>query len=489
MKREYIQDTAGVPGSAGATWLSHDAAEYPALAENLEADVLIVGGGITGALVARKLAAQGRRVIVLERRRVASGTTGHSTAKVTALHGVSWRDLLDKNPRDAAKAWAIANLAAVGELSSIALATGGKCDARSLPAYLVAGDDGAEAEFGQHTSALLSVGLPVSAVDAPAPFGRSAAELPGQLMIDPAAFVTGVLSALGPNADVYERSAVRSLEHTDGGWRATCDSGSVWAPIAVMADHAPMHDTGGYFARLFPYTHYVLEVAPSSVIPDGLWLQVGGDGLTLRPTNRPDGTWIVGGERTRTGSVEDERELYANLAASVTRLLGEVRVIRHWSTHDHETPDGLPFIGEAPLGRNLYMAAGYAGWGMTKSVVAASVIADAIDGRSSALTKMLSPSRKPRFDWVAPLIGENATVGKEFLGGHLRPRTHRLHADSCAGHACTHLGCETKWNSAEGTVDCPCHGSRFDRKGRVVYGPAAKDMGKGFGGATDKPCA
>ena len=479
MKREYIQPMNGVPGSAGATWLTSDSTEYPVIVGDHEADVLIVGGGITGVLVARKLSAQGRHVVILERRRAASGTTGHSTAKVTALHGASWQDLLGQHPRDSVREWALANLAAVGELSNIALATGTNCDFRDLPAYLVAGDEDAAADFGGQVAALLSVGLPVTLVDASGPFGMPAAEFPGQAMIDPAAFVAGVLSSLGPNTDVYERSPVRSLTHVDGGWRANCDGGSVWAPIAVMADHAPVHDTGGFFARLFPYTHYVLEVAPKIAIPDGLWLQVGGEGLTFRPTKGSRGTWLVGGQRTRTGSADDEREPYANLAAAVTRLLGEVSVVRHWSTHDHETPDGLPFIGEAPLGRNLFMAAGYAGWGMTKSVVASSIIADAVDGRSSALAQMLSPSRPPRFGWVAPLIGETATVGREFLGGHLRLRRDRHDTDSVAGHACTHLGCETTGNTAEGTVDCPCHGSRFDQAGHVLYGPAARDIRAG----------
>lgn len=476
MKREYIQDMRGIPGSAGTPWLRSDVDGYPELAGDHEADVLILGGGITGALIARRLSAQGRHVVILERRRVASSTTGHSTAKVTALHGASWLELLRENPRGTIREWAIANLAAVDELSDIALATGTNCSLRTLPAYLTAGDASAEASFDQHVAALLSAGLPVTALQAPDPFNAAAVELPGQATIDPAAFVVGVLSSLGANSDIYERSPVRSLKHTDGGWRATCDGGSVWSPIAILADHAPSHDTGGFFARLFPYSHYVLEVVPKIAIPDGMWLQVGGDSLTLRPTNKPDGTWIVSGQRTRTGSEDDARESYASVAATVTKLLGEVKVLRHWSAHDYETPDGLPFIGEAPLGRNLFMAAGYAGWGMTKSVVASSIITEGVDGRSSALAQMLSPSRMPRFNWVAPLMGEGATVGKEFLGGHLRLKRNRPHRDSHAGHACTHLGCETKWNTAEGTVDCPCHGSRYDQDGHLLHGPATKDI-------------
>ena len=244
--------------------------EYPVLNGERKADVVVVGGGITGGLVARRLSAEGRHIIVLERRRVASGTTGHSTAKVTALHSTSWRELLGKQPHDMMCTWALANLAAVNELSNIARATGTDCDLRTLSAYLVAGDDEASEGFGGHVTALLKAGLPVTALDAPSPFARPAAELPRQAMIDPAAFVLDVLSSLTEQVDVYERTPVRSLQRVDDGWCARCDEGSAWAPTVVMADHSPVHDTVGFFGRLFPYTHFVLQVAPRIAIPNGM---------------------------------------------------------------------------------------------------------------------------------------------------------------------------------------------------------------------------
>jgi len=113
---------------------------------------------------------------------------------------------------------------------------------------------------------------------------------------------------------------------------------------------------------------------------------------------------------------------------------------------------------------------------MTKSVVASSIIADAVEGRLHPLAEAVSPSRVPGTNSVGSLVGENATVGRTFIAGHLTSRRDKAHEDSVAGGTCTHLGCETKWNTAEGTVDCPCHGSRYGRHGDVIYGPASKDI-------------
>jgi glycine/D-amino acid oxidase-like deaminating enzyme len=476
LDREYIEAVSDVPGSAGSVWLDAEEAEYAPLEGERDADILIVGGGVTGALVARKLAGHGRVVMMLERRRIASGTTGHSTAKVTALHGDSWRALLAKNSHAEVRAWAAANLAAVEEFSAIALELGTKCGLRRTPAYLVAGDDEAGAAFSEHFQALVSAGLPVQAIAAPDPFCQPAAILQDQALIDPSRFVAAVLAELGEQIEVHESTAVRSLERDGDLWRAHCDGASVAAPIVIMTDHFPVHDTGGFFTRLFPYSHYALEFMPRRPLPDGMWMQLGGEGLTLRPTQNADGTWIAGGERVRVGSEADERAAYARIAASVARVVGEVEVVRHWSAHDHETPDGLPYIGEAPLGRNLFMAAGFAGWGMTKSVVAASVIADAVAGCLGPLAEIVSPSRMPGAASVVQLATENATVGGEFVEGHLTSRAGKANEGSVAGSTCTHLGCETKWNTAEGTVDCPCHGSRYGRHGDVIYGPASRDI-------------
>src|SRR5450759_577639 len=190
VNREYIETMPGVAGLAGSSWLAAESPGFPALQSDRTADVLIVGGGITGALIARKLGRDGRHVVLVERRLIASGTTGHSTAKGTTLHGDSWRALLRDHACDDVRAWAAANLAAVDELSSIALDLDVDCGLRRLPASLVAGNAAASIAFDEQIQALVSAGIPATPGSAPCPFDRPAATLAGQALVDPAASVS-----------------------------------------------------------------------------------------------------------------------------------------------------------------------------------------------------------------------------------------------------------------------------------------------------------
>src|SRR5512138_2279579 len=97
MAANEVARRKALPGKAESYWIATTpATDYPALAENITVDVAVVGGGIAGLSAAFLLQQGGARVAVIESRRILTGVTGHTTAKVTSNQELLY-DYLIKN--------------------------------------------------------------------------------------------------------------------------------------------------------------------------------------------------------------------------------------------------------------------------------------------------------------------------------------------------------------------------------------------------------
>jgi glycine/D-amino acid oxidase-like deaminating enzyme len=133
-----------------------------------------------------------------------------------------------------------------------------------------------------------------------------------------------------------------------------------------------------------------------------------------------------------------------------------------WAAQDCMSLDGMPYIGRySKRTEGLYTATGFNKWGMTGSMVAARLLTDLLTGRENPCEALLSPSR-------SILHPQLAVNGLEAMGNLLIPTKKR----------CPHLGCALKWNGAEHSWDCACHGSRFSQEGQRLDGPATGNLKK-----------
>lgn len=488
MEREYIRRRSGALGTSGSPWLDAEVPERPSLQGDVRTDVVIVGAGLVGALVANELTGRGLNVVVLERRRVACGTSGHSTAKITALHGDQWSSAVRmRGAGDAMRLWASLNAGAAEVIGRLVDERRIACNFRAVDGYLCERLDQRGDGLAREWQALRRLDLAVDDAEgiADSPFGKVVAlRMDAQAIFDPAAFVLGLLASLpADQIDVYERSPVRALERQGSAWVARTDSGSVRAPVAVMTSLAPARDPALLFARAFPYAHYALQVEPPEVPRDGVWIQPGGSELTARPAAQAAGSWIVSGKDARLASRSDEQPLFAQLADDASSELAAVTMERFWSAEDFITPDRLPYVGRVGLRGNLYFVGGFGGWGMTKSVVAASLVADEIEGVAwQPLASLLSPNRFPGLAAWPDAVRENLYPLRRliFPGSPQKhgvaPLPPVVPSVGDEPPRCTHLGCRTKVNTAEYTLDCPCHGSRYAYDGSPVFGPARRNV-------------
>jgi Rieske Fe-S protein len=209
---------------------------------------------------------------------------------------------------------------------------------------------------------------------------------------------------------------------------------------------------------------------------------------------------IVVGEKHKIGEGGDETQHYEALAAWAHDRFGVSDVRYRWSTHDLWPVDGLPYVGRLGSANHLLLVTGFGGWGMTNAAAAGLMLRDLIADRPSPWGAVFDPGRADLIRAAAPTVRHNFDVLVHWIGDRVeRSQTEAgdigmdeaaivsvngehvaVHRDGAGIHAvsasCTHLGCTVRWNGAERTWDCPCHGSRFTPDGAVVSAPAVHPL-------------
>lgn len=453
-------------------------------------DVLVAGAGITGLATAALLARAGKDVLVVEGRHVGAVATGNTTAKVSLLQGSVLSQIRSHHSARMVKAYVDGNREAREWLARF-------MEERAVPferrdAWTYATTRQGERTLADELRAATEAGLPaVATTETELPFAARAIRLADQVQIHPGL----VLQALLDDLEEHGGRVVEGVRLTGvrAGSPSTVETtaGDVRADDVVLATGSPVLDRGLYFAKLEAHRSYAaaLDVRGTvTPVPQGMYLSVDKDSRSLRTADTDLGEQLlVGGAGHVVGREASEQ-------AQVDRLLGwaqehwpGAQVTHRWSAQDYQAAGRVPFVGVMPrTGGHVHVATGYNKWGMTGGVMAALTLSSDIlgGGIGDWARTMRHRITTPR-DLVAGLRA-NLGVGVEMARGWASvvtgdaygSRTKGADAppDTGVSRVCPHLGGIVEWNDAEGSWDCPLHGSRFDRDGRVLEGPATRGL-------------
>jgi glycine/D-amino acid oxidase-like deaminating enzyme/nitrite reductase/ring-hydroxylating ferredoxin subunit len=497
-----------LPGEAESYWMaSAEMPSYPSLAGEIEVDVAVVGAGIAGLSTAWELVRAGLRIAVVEAGRVAAGVTGHTTAKLSALHTLIYAHLLRSAGAEIARLYAESQQDAIEYVESMSVELGIDCEWERRPAYTYVTSTDQVEKVRAEAEAATQAGLPASFVTRTGlPFSvAGAVRIEDQAQFHPVRYLQGLADAItGHGGAIYERTRVCRVIEGEPCRLSTADGATIRARDVVVATHYPVLDRAMLFARLVPHRELVVAAPiPAGQDPDGMYITPEHNTRSVRTTSYVDGQrlLIVTGESFTPGTV-DVASRYARLT-DWTRQHFSAEATYRWAAQDNHTTDRVPHTGLLHWGaRHCYVTAGYGGWGMTNGVMSGRLLAALITGRTLPWASVYDPRRlHPRRE-ARTFLKAQAKVAEHFLGDRLRglrkgsiqdlvpgmgtvirigcdhaavyrDETGELHALSAT---CTHLGCLVAFNEAERTWECPCHGSRFAVDGSILQGPAIRPL-------------
>ncbi len=496
-----------LPGKAESYWLaSYPSKTFETFATGSVMDVAVIGAGIVGITTALLLAQEGKKVALIEGRKVLSGVTGHTTAKVTSLHTLIYDHLINKFGMDEAKLYADANETAIKQIALMVNDYNIECDFFRKPFYTFAESSETLDSVKKEVEAARKLGLPASfQQEVPLPLkSTGAVKFDNQIQFHPTKYLAGLLvEAQKLGVSIFENTMATDVEDGEP-CVITTNHGDLRARDVVVATHFPFYDKPGFFfARLEVMRSYVLAVRIGRKFPEGMFISAESNGKSFRAQGDEGGELIIiGGEDHKTGHEDDTIHRYGQLEKYVRSVFDVQSIDYHWSTQDNSTFDQVPFIGKISSGSDhLYAATGFGQWGMTSGTLSGMLITDLIMGRRNPWSDVFSPARI-KATGTGSFLAQQFDVAKDFVMGRFGSKPKRnadslsvdegaiidMNGENVAAYkdemgktfkldpTCKHMGCPVNWNNAERSWDCPCHGSRYHYNGKVIHGPAVEDL-------------
>jgi glycine/D-amino acid oxidase-like deaminating enzyme/nitrite reductase/ring-hydroxylating ferredoxin subunit len=515
---EITGDSRFTSGTHKSFWLNFlDAEKLNPLKEDLETEVVIVGGGIAGLSVAYCLVQSGKKVILVEDGFIGSGETGRTTAHLVTAIDDRYYYMLDTFGEEKTKLIAESHKLAIDFVEDVIEKENIDCDFKRLNGYLFLHPSDEKESLNKEFDACIKAGVEVK-LESSVP-GLLKAEraicFPHQAQFHPLKYLRGLKKAIEKKGGkIFTGTHASEIDHKG---IKTSDGFTVKAKHIVVATNAPVNDKWIMVERQYPYRTYVIgALVNKNRLPGVLWWDTGNfkenpqtppyHYIRLQPYNETHDLLICGGEDHPTGDTKQgdvkEEDRYRLLEEWARNYFPIGEIVYRWSGQVMEPMDGIAFIGRNFMDHdNVYIVTGDSGNGMTHCSFAGMLITDLINGKENKWEKLYSPSRftfkeslqvfkqvirefisyakqSPNFKGAQELSSVKTGEGKvldmlEQKFGVYRDENENLHIVTAE---CTHLKCTIGWNSDEKTWDCPCHGSRFTFGGKVINGPANKDL-------------
>ena len=417
---------------------------FSALDGDTKTDVLIVGGGMAGLLLAHKLTMAGIDNLLIESDTICLGVSRNTTAKITSQHGLIYSKLAAMFSDEIAKVYYQANQDALEQFRLLVKEV--PCNFEAQSAYLYTKRP--SEDFDTEIKTLQQLSIPFGYTKETAlPFPVDGAiQFHNQAQFHPLMFAAEIAKKL----NIRERTRYLAYDGSD----VITNRGKITAKYIVMATHFPIvNKHGSYFLKMYQDRSYVVALEGAQAL-DGMYRDADSKGMSFRSFGNH---LLLGGGAHRTGKPSSGWKPLYDAAA---QYYPGAQVTHYWATQDCMTLDHMPYIGRySKQTPNLFVATGFNKWGMTGSMVAATVLSDVLARKEAPYAGIFSPSR--------------SILRKQLLINGVSAVTNLL---TPTKPRCPHMGCALKWNPQEHSWDCPCHGSRFTKDGKLLNNPATGDL-------------
>lgn len=448
--------------------------KFKELNSDIDTDILIIGGGITGVSTYFHLKNQNINTILVEQNEIGLSTTGRSTGKLTYLQN----DLIDKiikyNGLDVASKYLKLQIDTINKIVSIIKENNIECDIEKVKSYLYTNKKEEIKNIKKLEKFLTDNNIKVQIDNTDLVESKYMISVDDTYILNPIKFTKGLINS---NDNIYEHTKVIDIKKDNEYYICSTKNNIIKAKQVVIATHYP------YF--LYPYLFLTKASLEKSYLSVSKYKT---DKISLISYSNPfisirtyKDYLIYLTSTNSLDKIKSDKDNFDNLKKQLNKL--NIKEEYLWTNSDVMTLDGMPYIGR--IDKNLILATGYNTWGLINGFYAGEIICDIITNKENEYIKLFDPKRIKSKYFINKLSNIVKNI-EGYINGYKKDKNITYYKengiklmkykDNVVYRKCPHMGCSLKFNKEELTFDCPCHGSRFDIEGKCINAPSTKDI-------------
>lgn len=475
----------------------------PSITDDLETPILIIGGGIAGLACAYQLMKHNLKFILVDSSKLANGVSANTTAQISVAHDVVYDDIQKKHGEEKAIAYFKSQLEGLEIIRQIIKEEQIACDYKEESTILCTNEEKNIEVLKRQYKMLKKYNKNIKLYSYNNVLGDDKnLEFTNQFIFNPMKYMMGIIDILIKNKiPLYEYSTVTKINKVENGYEVLInDQYKIKTSKIIMTCHYPIINPDNlYFAKIYQSKSYAvafktkLKLSANYVSLDEPYYYI---------RTYDDSTLIIGGSDHYTGIDIDINKCYQKLIDKIYELDKGAKVLYKWFTEDCMVIDSLPFVGQYSHSKpDIILVTGFHKWGFTNSHVAAKNVVNMLLNKKydelytttrNALIKDLKSTLRMIGHSLNGLLFSKLFVkkydldkikidsGKVIRYNGTNVLVYRESKDKYIflKNKCTHMGCSLTWNDSDKLWECKCHGSIFDKYGKVIYGPAFRNLEK-----------
>lgn len=478
------------------------------LDRDINCDILIIGGGMAGLSTAYHLMDSKLNVVLIEKDICGMGATLKNTGKLTWMQDLIYGRLTNNYNCEVAKLYYDSQIEAINLVKNIIDKNKIKCHLEKSQSYVFSYSGNDYSNFSDEIKFYKKYNIKYRLLDKlPVKYMcKYALEADNSYVFNPYEYLVALKNIVKDKIKIYENTRCETVSKCDDGYLIRVINGfKIKCKYVVVASHYPMFIVPFFIPFKTRVDRFFLGASKCGENKNVQLISYGKRSISMRYYTDDKNNYFIYGRRNHSISSNlDVREDYKELSLEYKKYFDR-DVDYFYHTHDLMTYDGMPFIGA--VDKNLFICTGFNKWGNTNGSIAGKIISDIICCKDNEYIKLFNPKRGLSFDKIKNLFLYNIEVGSRYIINKINSnksyygndiKIEYVNGKKCGiykdekgrehivSNICPHMKCNLIFNYIDKTWDCPCHASRFDIDGNIVYGPSVYNIGVNKGNKFEK---